>query len=146
MFDLFRSRDKAVRIMLGGLLLLVALSMLIYLIPGAGMPSTGGGKTIVAEIGKETLTTQEVQQIIQDKLRSRQVPPEMMQFLAPQIIDQAIADRAIAYEAKRMGFQVSDADVAYTIRSIPSLASLPPDQYRNSIENMGMSVPQFEEN
>ncbi len=146
MFDLFRSRDKAVRILLGGLLLMVAFSMLIYLIPGAGMPSTGSRSEVVAEIGKETLTTQEIQQIIQDKVRSRQMPPEMMQFIVPQIVDQAIADRAIEYEAKRLGFQVSDADVAYNIRSIPGLAALPPDQYRNAVESMGQTVPQFENN
>jgi peptidyl-prolyl cis-trans isomerase D len=146
MFDLFRSRDKAVRILLGGLLLMVAFSMLIYLIPGAGMPTTGNNAEVVAEIGKDKLTTQEIQTVIQDKVRSRQVPPEMMQFLVPQIIDQAIADRALVYQAKRLGFEVSDADVAYTIRSIPNLASLPPDQYRNYIESMGMTVPQFEAN
>jgi peptidyl-prolyl cis-trans isomerase D len=146
MFDLFRSRDKAVRILLGGLLLMVAFSMLIYLIPGAGMPTTGNNAEVVAEIGKDKLTTQEIQTVIQDKVRSRQVPAEMMQFLVPQIIDQAIADRALVYQAKRLGFEVSDADVAYTIRSIPNLASLPPDQYRNYIESMGMTVPQFEAN
>ena len=62
MFDLFRSRDKAVRYMLGALLGVVALSMVITLIPGFG--SSSGNSTddqVVADIGKTPLTAREVQ-------------------------------------------------------------------------------------
>ena len=49
--------------MLGGLLVVVALSMLSYLVPSY---NTGGGDSdiIVAEIGKDTITAPEVQQMI----------------------------------------------------------------------------------
>ena len=146
MFDLFRSRDTAVRVVLGGLLLLVAFSMLIYLIPGAGMPSTGSKGDVVAEIGKETVTTKDIQELIQERLQSRQIPPDMMQYLLPQLIDQRISDIAVAYQAKRMGFEVSDADLANAIRSLPNVGNLPPAQYRMAIEQMGMTVPEFESN
>ena len=147
MFDVFRSRDKAVRIVLGGLLGLVALSMLIYLIPGAGMlGGTGAATEVIAEVGKEKITTKDVQQLVQERLASRQVPPEMMQYLLPQLIDQQIADRAIAYEAERRGFTVSDAELANTLRGMPNLATMPPDQYRGYIEQLGLTVPEFESN
>ena len=53
MFDLFRSRDKAVRITLSVLLGLVGLSMVTYLIPTTGT-DTGNptDRTVVASIGK----------------------------------------------------------------------------------------------
>ena len=147
MFDVFRSRDKAVRIVLGGLLGLVALSMLIYLIPGAGMSSgTGASAEVIAQIGNEKITTKDVQQLVQERLASRQMPPEMMQYILPQLIDQQIADRAIAYEAERRGFTVSDAELANTLRGMPNLATMPPDQYRGYIEQLGMTVPEFENN
>ncbi len=70
MFDLFRSRDKAVRYLLGGLLGVVALSMVVTLIPGYGTPSTGQ-ETVVAEVGKEQITTRQVQTLMQNVMKSR---------------------------------------------------------------------------
>ena len=60
MFDLFRSRAKAVRIMLGAMLAIVALSMLVYLIPGTGITAADSSSDqVVAEIGKSAVTVGE---------------------------------------------------------------------------------------
>lgn len=144
MFDLFRSRAKAVRILLGAMLTIVALSMLLYLIPGAGTPVGNGDDQVIAEIGKEPITVQQVDMQIRNLLQGAKVPPEMADSYVPQLIDQAIAARAMAYEARRLGFQISDADLADTIRST-QFGSLPPDQYSQYVEQqLNTSVPEFE--
>jgi len=144
MFDLFRSRAKAVRIMLGAMLTIVALSMLVYLIPGAGTPVGNGDDQVIAEIGKEPITVQQVDMQIRNLLQGAKVPPEMADSYVPQLIDEAIAARAMAYEARRLGFQVTDADLAYIIRST-QYGSLPPDQYSQYIQQqLNTSVPEFE--
>ena len=147
MFDLFRSRAKAVRIMLGGMLAIVALSMLVYLIPGAGTSTgTTSDDQVVAEIGKESVTIPEVEQQINTVLQNRQLPRNMVDSYIPQLIDQAISDRAVAYQAQQLGFQVSDADLAKVLRSF-QFGSLPPDQYRQYIEQqLNMTVQSFETN
>src|SRR5271165_5059120 len=101
MFDLFRSRDKVVRIMLGGLLLVVALSMLTYLVPSYNMGGSGGSDQVVAEIGKEAITVPEVQQIVQMNMRARKMPAEMLPYYAKQFIDSMVTERALAFEATR---------------------------------------------
>ena len=150
MFDLFRSRDKAVRMLLGGLLLLVALSMLTYLIPSY---NTGGDASdvVVAEIGKDQLTLPEVQRSIQMAVRSRQMPPEMVSLMVPQLIEQMITERALAYQARRMGFEITDADVATSIKSlIPTLWQdgrfLGNDAYAQVLAQQNLSIPEFETN
>ncbi|HTS49289.1 MAG TPA: peptidyl-prolyl cis-trans isomerase [Bryobacteraceae bacterium] len=144
MFDLFRSRAKAVRIMLGAMLTIVALSMLVYLIPGAGTPVGNADDQVIAEIGKEPITVNQVDMQIRNLLQGAKVPPEMADSYVPQLIDQAIAARAMAYEAKRLGFEVTDADLAYIIRST-QYGSLPPDQYSQYVEQqLNTSVPEFE--
>src|SRR4051812_31051901 len=121
MFDLFRSREKSVRILLGALLLLVALSMLTYLIPNYNTGASAND-TVVADVGKEPLTLYEVQRVIQSSVRGRSVPPEMIPHMVPQIIDQMITERALEYEARRLGFRVSEADTANAIRTmLPSM-------------------------
>lgn len=150
MFNLFRSRDRAVRYVLGGLLLLVALSMVTYLIPGSGM-STRADDTVVAEVGKTAITVRQVQTELQALVRNRQLPAEMLQVYAPQFIDQMIMERAVSYEAARMGFQVSDAELASAIRSIiPNLFNngqlIDKAAYENMLAERGMTIPEFEAN
>lgn len=147
MFDLFRSRAKAVRIMLGAMLGIVALSMLVYLIPGTGITAADSGSDqVVAEIGKSTVTVGEVQQQLRNALQNQRLPPEFASTYVPQLVDQAIAERAVAYEAEQLGFRISDRDLAETLRSFP-FGTLPPDQYQQYVEQQfGVTVPAFEEN
>ena len=121
MFDLFRSRDKAVRILLGGILVVVSLSMLTYLIPNYNTGSNPSD-VVVAEVGGEEITLPEVQRLIQNNMRGRQLPPEILPNFIPQMIDNMVTDRAMAFEAGRLGFQVTDAQLADAIRqNVPTL-------------------------
>jgi peptidyl-prolyl cis-trans isomerase D len=148
MFDLFRSRAKAVRIMLGAMLGVMALSMLVYLIPGTGMTTTAAdsGDQVVAEIGGSNVTVGDIQQQLRNRLQNQQLPPDLAATYLPQLVDQAIAERAVAYEAEQLGFRVSDRDLAETLRSIP-VANQAPDVYRQAIEQQyGITVANFEDN
>ncbi|HVX65796.1 MAG TPA: peptidyl-prolyl cis-trans isomerase [Bryobacteraceae bacterium] len=148
MFDLFRSRAKAVRYLLGGLLLLVALSMVVTLIPGYG---TGGGQQdqVVAEIGKDTLTARDVQQQMQMAMRNRSVPTEMAGFFAGQLIDEMISTRALIYQARQMGLEVTDAELARAVRmNLPQLFPngqfVGKEAYAAVLQQQGFTIPEFE--
>ncbi|HEV3198753.1 MAG TPA: peptidyl-prolyl cis-trans isomerase [Bryobacteraceae bacterium] len=148
MFDLFRSRDKAVRILLGGLLVVVAFSMLTYLVPSY---NTGANSSdvVVAEIGNEALTLPEVQRQIQNTVKGRQLPPEILPNFIPQIVDQMVTERALAWEAERLGFEVTDAQVADGIRQmIPSLFPdgkfVGRDMYAGFLAQQNLSIGEFE--
>jgi peptidyl-prolyl cis-trans isomerase D len=145
MFDLFRSSQKGKKILLSVVLGVVALSMLLYLIPGAGTPTgMGSNDQIVAEIGSETVTVRQVEQAVRNVLGNRQVSPDVISAIVPQIVEQNITDRALAYEAKRLGFQVTDGELANTIRSIGQFGTLTPQQYQMTVEQQNMTVPEFE--
>jgi peptidyl-prolyl cis-trans isomerase D len=149
MFDLFRSREKSVRILLGALLLLVALSMLTYLVPNYNTGSDTSD-TIVAEIGKDDVVTlPEVQRLIQNTVRGRQLPPSVLPNYVPTMVDQLVTERALAYEAARLGFQVTDADLADTIRqTAPGLFQdgkfVGRDTYAAMLAQQNLSIAEFE--
>lgn len=150
MFDLFRSRAKAVRYLLGGLLTLVALSMVITLIPGWNSSTASADDLVVAQIGKNTITVQQIQAKLQDLIRQKQIPAEMAQVYLPQIIDDTITSEAIAYQAQRMGFEVPDAELAAAIRqAIPRVFNngqlIDKAAYEQTLAQMGMTIPMFEE-
>ncbi len=149
MFDLFRSREKSVRYLLTALLVLVALSMVTYLIPGSGMGGGYAEDTVIAEIGKDTLTMRDVQTNLQAAMRNRTLPPELAGQLIPQYVNQMISERALAFEAERLGFEVTDEDVAQAIRSIfpqlfPNGQFAGRDVYQAMLAQQNLSIAQFE--
>jgi len=148
MFDLFRSRAKAVRYLLGAILMLVAISMVVTLIPGFGT-DIGSQDQVVAEIGGEPLTVLEVSQTVQMQIRNRAFPSEMASIYVPQIINQMISERVVAYEAERQGFEVTKSDVAQAIETIfPQLFQdgrfAGQDVYAAYLAQQNVTVPQFE--
>ncbi len=110
MFDLFRSGERSKRILLGALLVLVALSMLTYLIPsynnGSGDSTSG---SVVADVAGTEITTADVQKLVQATMKNKQFPAELLPNYLPNMVDQMVTERALAYEAKRLGIVVTDA-------------------------------------
>ena len=83
MFDLFRSPDKIKKYILGGLLTVVALSMVTYLIPNYNLGTTTSDP-VLAEVGGQKITAQEAQQLFQKYQRGR-IPPDLMESLSAPI-------------------------------------------------------------
>lgn len=137
-----------VRILLSGILLVVALSMVTYLIPNYGSGDRGPD-SVVAEVGSDTITTHEVQLAIQDQVRGGRMPMDMVPLYLPQTIDQLVTYHALIYEAQRLGLQVSDQETSETIRlTIPSLFPqgkfIGKDAYAAFVAQQNMSIPEFE--
>ncbi|HEX4227693.1 MAG TPA: peptidyl-prolyl cis-trans isomerase [Bryobacteraceae bacterium] len=149
MFDLFRSREKSVRILLGALLVVVALSMCLYLIPGGpGSASGPTGNTIVATVGDQKITLQQLQQSI-DSINQRQnIPKQLMAQYVPVILNSMVEVEALAYRARQLGITVSDAELADLIRADMSRAlggtNFDLSLYQAALAQQGMTVADFE--
>lgn len=150
MFDLFRSRAKAVRYLLGAVLMVVALSMVVTLIPGFG---SGGGPRdqIVAEVGSDVITWREAYLNVQRAIRNKAFPMELKYLYVPQLVDHMIVERALAYQAERLGFQVSDEEVQVGIRSVlPQLFQdgkfVGTEIYARFLAEQNLTIPEFEAN
>jgi len=148
MFDLFRSRDKAVRFFLSALLLIVALSMVTYLIPSYG-GGDRGPEGVVAKIGKDSITMREAQLGIQNQLKGRNIPPELVSLYVPRIIDEMITQRSLVYEAAQLGLTVSDEETSNAIRmAIPQLFPdgkfVGREAYEAFLAQQNLSIPEFE--
>ncbi|MBE0659704.1 MAG: peptidylprolyl isomerase [Bryobacteraceae bacterium] len=152
MFDLFRSREKSVRYVLGFLLGLVALSMVITLVPGySGL--VGGGESnpqIVAEIGDEALTVLDIRRIVDREMRGGSIQRGMESIYIPMFVKQIVADRALAFQAKQMGFKLSEQELSKTIASlIPQLFDasgkfVGKETYGAFLAQQNISIPEFE--
>lgn len=149
MFDLFRSRAKAVRIMLGTILTVVAAAMVITLIPGFGGADFGASAQTLGEVAGEPITINHIQAAAEQMARGSDASRQQLATMYPIAFRNLIQERALLYEANRLGFGVSDEDLVAAIRAIPSFNQngkfIGIDNYRLLLQQNGLSPSQFED-
>jgi peptidyl-prolyl cis-trans isomerase D len=149
MFDLFRSQKQAVRLMLGAILLVVAASMVITLVPGLfSGASINTNDPVLAEVDGTPVTIQAVQERLRDYQQTGQIPPESMVYLATQTVENLITEEVLMREADRLGLMPTDVELAARIRTQLSFVFEQGGQaaYEAFVQQkFQRSVPEFEE-
>jgi peptidyl-prolyl cis-trans isomerase D len=144
------SSKTGYRIILGGVIGLIALSMLLYLVP-QGPSTTEVSTDSVAQVGDLTVTVADVRKQINEVEQRNQLPKQMEGFYAQQILKQLVFQKEIEYEAKRLGIHVSPDEIADRIRQFLPTAfngdtPVGLDQYAAQVQSrFQMTVPVFEE-
>lgn len=145
------NRKLYMRILLGFVVLALAGSMLLYLVPQGPSQTEIGSTDVVARVGDETVSLAEVRnQLNQIKQRS-QVPPMLEPYYAQQILSELVLQKEMEYEAKQLGIRVSNEEIADRIRLVLPGAfngdtPISGDQYTALVqERTQMTVAQFED-
>jgi peptidyl-prolyl cis-trans isomerase D len=154
-----QNAGPTVKIILGGLLVLICASMAITLIPGGVGSSLGIGAPpagVLATVGDQTVTVPEVQREARAMIR-QQFPrggPQasmLLPYFASQAAQQLINEKALVAEAHRMGLRVSDDELRDELQHGQLGSMLFPDgkfvgqeEYENFVQRNDMTVPQFE--
>jgi hypothetical protein len=122
MFNLFRNQGSAVKFLLGGILVLVALSMVVYLIPSYTDPSAAGANPVLVQVGDRKFNALDLQAMFQRQTQG-QVPAELLQVYFPQYIETTIVPRyAAIYQAKSMGITATDEEALDALMRVPMVA------------------------
>jgi len=143
MFHLFRNRNKLVRYFLGALLLIVAASMVTYLIPGFNT-NTGTPTATVFEVGDQKYTVQDIQTAFSRLIQSQHMSADTADIYFPQFVDNMIQARAAVYQANRLGLAASDDEVlSAMMSSYPQFfpnGVFQKDQYEGYLAQQGSTI------
>ncbi|HEY6305281.1 MAG TPA: peptidyl-prolyl cis-trans isomerase [Candidatus Angelobacter sp.] len=117
MIRFLQSGNKAAKYILGGFLIILAASMVTYLIPGfMNRADSAGPSGVVASVAGEDIRADQVTKIAQQQLQAQRIPEAYMSLVMPQAVQQAvqqlIQQQEIRYEAGRMGLKAYNSEVA----------------------------------
>jgi peptidyl-prolyl cis-trans isomerase D len=147
------------KIILSGMLLLICAAMVITFIPGGLASSFGIGglaQGVVAQVGGEEITTDEVNRTL-DMMIKTQFPQAGAQanmlrpYFSQRAVDQLIGQKAMLFEAHRLGLKASDEEVRdefqhgrYAAYFFPGGKFIGNDQYQTLLANNNLTVERFE--
>ena len=142
-------RNRWIKITMAVILGLIIVSMVVTLIPGLMSGTVGGSPDAVASLDGHDITVTDFQREFNEVTRNQAVPEMMRGIYARQILDQMIFQRALEYEAGRLGIQVTPDEQTDQLKQILPAAWVggvwQKDRYVDEIQTrMGMTVEQFE--
>ena len=88
MWDALREKKIGVRIMLGIVVGILGIGMLLYLVPQG--TNDLNGSDAVAQVGDQTISVIDVQNLLSKNTRSSQIPPALLPAYTQQALDQLI--------------------------------------------------------
>ncbi len=101
-------------------IVLIVLSTAVW---GVGDVFRGGGTSVVATVGDDTITTQELSEMVDQQINQMGQPnvdkAQVTRSLAPQLLDQLVGDSLLKQEAREQGLFVSDEVVIQEISENP---------------------------
>ena len=150
MFDLFRSREKAMKYLLTAVLSIVALSMVITLVPGITNTPMADNDPNLARVCDANVTQGDIRTQVENFTRGGQLPPSMVASYLPIMIDTTIEQLGLSCVAAEKGLDISDQDLANEIRNsfsqlVNAKGEFDRKSYEMSLSRMGYTPAMFEE-
>ena len=145
-----RNREAVKKYLLVFFLSVVSIGMVITLAPIPTGDTSRAESNVLASIGGLNITTTDLQRTIQTRFRNTQGnQARIIPAVAGSVLDEMILQQALISQAKKMGIEVSDAELEQTLQSIPWLMQggsfVGMDRYQDMIfQQTGMSVVEFE--
>jgi len=125
MLDLMRRQQAKLRWVMVLVLVVTIVSFIVAYIPTFSDITSVATGSDVARVGSESVTAKEFQAAYQNTINrmSQQVPKELLKAYGfdNQVLNGLISQHVMSVEAKRLGLQVSDAEIQDKILSIPAL-------------------------
>jgi peptidyl-prolyl cis-trans isomerase D len=160
MIRTLQNAGPTLKIILGAMLVLIAISMVAYLIPSGNTGSTfglgGPPAGVLATIGDQTVTVPEVQREARAMVR-QQFPkggPQasmLLPYFSGQAAERLISEKTLVAEAHRMGLRASDDELRdelqhgqYANAFFPEGKFVGEEEYENMLQRADLTVPQFE--
>ena len=151
MIKFLQSGNKAAKYILAGFLLILAASMVTYLIPTFNDSNVRGDTGVVASVGGHEIHREEIARLVQAQARGNQIPEFYMPIMRQQALKQLIQQAEIQYESERMGLKVSDQEFRDELQYGPYRQAFFPggkwigaEKYKEMLTQGGTTVENFE--
>ncbi|MGC2696163.1 MAG: peptidylprolyl isomerase [Candidatus Angelobacter sp.] len=152
MIKFLQSGNKVAKYLLAGFLLVIAGSMVTYLIPGFMSDTTVSETGVIASVGGHEIRRDEVAKVVQGEQRQQNYPAMFIPYLNQRAVQSLIQQAEVQYESERLGLKVSDNEVQDELQNGPEKQFFYPDnqwvgsaKYREILQQNGLTVDEYEQ-